>query len=381
MRTLLTTSLVLIPLLFCCNSKRANIETLDQKTLKLAGTLNFRIAPSSSNQTQYLQYLQFEGQEYLAMANKNNYSIEVYSFSTKDIIQKYKLPTSGPYDIKFPQMFGFLITDWDSVFVGLYNRPNFLMLNKQSEVTDLLVLKEKVTNPVFLSRAPITRFDNAFLTASSPIHTFDQDYWKNPLFTSISFHNKSVNQFYRPPLVNGFKIYGGFHNHHSYTLNKDAGIIVSNLSFDSNLYVYSIKENKLIKTVHRPSRYFDEVPAFQKVYQEFSEGSQEHYIENPSYKSILYDKWRDLYYRIVEQGVELKDTKGNFNTWYDKKPSVIILNSEFEVLGETDLLQSMYRISDAFVGEKGLYIAANNEKNPRYNEDEMVFDIYVLENK
>ncbi|HET8859470.1 DUF4221 family protein [Marivirga sp.] len=379
--SLFITILLLAFLISCDTEEKKNGTREHNHLISITDTVNFKIPFSSSNQPQYMQYKILEGKEFLAIGNKNNYTIEVFDFFDFEIIHKYNLPTSGPYDIKFPQMFGFFIKNWDSVYVGLYNRPNFLMIDKNSQVKDFTIIKKKISNPIFLSRAPMTEFEGNFITASSPIHPFDRDYWKNPLFTSISFKNKDYHQFFEPPLVDGYEIYGGFHNNHSYALNSEKGLVLSNLTFDPNLYIYNVRREEFVKSIHLPSKYFDKVPPFQKTYNELSKGSQEHYIQNPSYKSILYDKWRDVYYRFAEQGVELKDIEGNFNTWYDKKPSVLILNNEFEIIGETDLPQSIYRISDAFVGKDGLYIAANNDKNPNYNENELTFHVYELSTK
>jgi hypothetical protein len=376
--SIFTIILLVVFFISCDTDERKNRKVEYNQILSISDTVNFKIPFSSSNQPQYMQYKLIGNKEFLAIGNKNNYSIEVFDFINFEVIHKYRLPTSGPYDIKYPQMFGFFIKNWDSVFVGSYDRPYFLLLNRHSEITDAVNFYDRKSNPKFLTRAPLSMYKGALLASSAPISGFTKNYWRNYIFSKISFKNKIAKNFYMPELEDTYNLYGAFHIHQSYCLNTSDDQLVSNFSFDPNLYVYDLRSNSIVKSISIPSKHFHHIPIWRAEYDKTDNSDQDFYIQNPSYKSILYDKWRDVYYRFAERGVELKDVEGNFNTWYDKKPSIIILNSEFEIIGETDLPQSIYRISDAIVGKDGLYVATNNDKNPNYNENVLTFHVYEL---
>jgi hypothetical protein len=356
--------------------------------LETKESITIQMDPASSNQSSYIQYWidPNDGAEYLIMANLNNYTLEVYELESRSLLKIYKIPQTGKVGLNYPQLMGFFFKDWDAVYINAYDRPFVLHLDENSEVVERFYYggMNTTVSPKSLTSKPLLMSNNLLFMGGSPQTMYSSNYWNNYIMLLLNVADSTMTDFFKPKIEkNG--VYGMFHSHHSYTLNEQRRVVIHNFSFDNHLYLRETESATIQKKIIANSKHFSEIKPWQRQFdpndQTNNTRDQEFYIQNPSYKSIIYDKWRDVYYRFVERGVELKDTKGNFNTWYDKKPSVIILNSEFEVLGETDLLQSMYRISDAFVGEKGLYIAANNEKNPKYNEDEMVFDIYVLENK
>ena len=53
--------------------------------------------------------------------------------------------------------------------------------------------------------------------------------------------------------------------------------------------------------------------------------------------------------------------------------SIIILNKDYEIIGETKFPGNTYAHHLCFVGKKGLYISENNENNPQFDENKLVF--------
>ena len=60
--------------------------------------------------------------------------------------------------------------------------------------------------------------------------------------------------------------------------------------------------------------------------------------------------------------------------------SVLVLDKELRVIGETMLPKDTYRSDLVLVGERGLYFSENHYKNPSFDEDVLKFRLFRLEN-
>ena len=104
------------------------------------------------------------------------------------------------------------------------------------------------------------------------------------------------------------------------------------------------------------------------------------YMEKPKYFHLLYDKYRDVYYRFAIMPCELAKNESPYDYFAPKARefSVIILNNEFEIIGETKFPGNKYFFLMSFVGKDGLYISENNLANPDFDEDKLVFSCFKL---
>jgi len=104
------------------------------------------------------------------------------------------------------------------------------------------------------------------------------------------------------------------------------------------------------------------------------------YKESSKYGHIMYDKYRDVYYRFAEMPCELAKDETPYDNQAPKARefSVIILNDKFEIIGETKFPGSKYFYKMSFVGKDGLYISENNLANPEFDEDKLVFSCFNL---
>ena len=59
-----------------------------------------------------------------------------------------------------------------------------------------------------------------------------------------------------------------------------------------------------------------------------------------------------------------------------KEFSIIVLNADFEIIGETKFPGKKYFYKMSFVGREGLYISENNLENPQFDENKLVFTCF-----
>ena len=101
--------------------------------------------------------------------------------------------------------------------------------------------------------------------------------------------------------------------------------------------------------------------------------------ERGEYHNLMYDKYRDVYYRIVELPYELKVNESVFDDEKNREFSIIIFDKDFNIIGETKFPGNKYLYKMSFVGRDGLYISENNLANPDFDEDKLVFACFKLE--
>lgn len=98
--------------------------------------------------------------------------------------------------------------------------------------------------------------------------------------------------------------------------------------------------------------------------------------EHASYGKILYDKYRDVYYRFAYPPCEINDYSGDYVDLIRsgrKNFSIIILDNRLNIIGETSFPSYTYNSNLSFILEDGLYLSLNHIKNPDYSDDLLRF--------
>jgi hypothetical protein len=102
-------------------------------------------------------------------------------------------------------------------------------------------------------------------------------------------------------------------------------------------------------------------------------------LEHPAYENFLYDPYRDVIYRFCFPGISLSknDNLMNMNEF---KPifSIMILDTDLNILGETLMPENTYNMSMSFVGKNGLYLSTNHYLNKDFNADSLKFEIFNI---
>ena len=107
-----------------------------------------------------------------------------------------------------------------------------------------------------------------------------------------------------------------------------------------------------------------------------NESEWDHYRLNYMYEGIIYDQYRNCYYRFVSLPKTKEDLgSGDLKTSRIKDIAVIILDEDFNKIGETIIPQE-YSNMIYFVSKGGLNLL--NLKKNLADEDNMHFGIFSL---
>jgi hypothetical protein len=156
----------------------------------------------------------------------------------------------------------------------------------------------------------------------------------------------------------------------------DGKRFVYSFYFDENIYV-APPDHEHVELVKVKSNYIDKV----KLLDDYGNVTLEDGCENPNYGNMLYDEYRDVFYRIAYPQTELerKDIRAIDLLRYGRKNfSIIILDKDLNIIGETMFPDYTYNSTVMFIREDGLYISNSHFMNPEYSDDVLSFRRFDL---
>lgn len=211
------------------------------------------------------------------------------------------------------------------------------------------------TPPYANAAAPIFFTDNTIIGFGFLIGESDKE---NPAARTIcsAIQLPTGNVRYRIPYS---KVYwqhnwGGSHLRTPYTTYNDQ--IILSLPADHNIQV--IDSNWQVKEIPAATRRNICITSMElsKNNEKVSDAEYtlQYFTSTPSYRNIIYDRYHDRYYRILE----LPPTKQQ----QDKEASLIAFDKDFKYLGEAPLPHAL-ALDNFFITDTGIYFLNANNKN------------------
>lgn len=156
-------------------------------------------------------------------------------------------------------------------------------------------------------------------------------------------------------------------------------VVVSLRQYDSILVSSDFKH---ARAYNAKSRYFPSIrPTLYNAYKDLLVWVQEEYLK-PRYLHLLYDKYREVFYRFALMPYQFPKGKLSTGDPSGQEFSIVILNKNYEIIGETRFPGNTFNYRMYFIGKKGLYLSLNNLENPNFDEDKLQFQCFTLqENK
>ena len=307
---------------------------------------------------------QFEenGHEYLSFLNeKASYKVHIYDLDTKPLSSKH-----------------FLITTWNGVF-GIINEKGEVE-NKNSFWKDSVNFHafDHICCMSYTYRPAIIKDSILYFSQSLLKYPRKKDEWdKIPIFAYADLHKKKLGwtELRYPSIFNKDEIdYILYDPEISYTYTGKE-VVVSLGQYDS-IFVSSDFKHK--KAYNAKSHYLPHVrPVSQNLQIDLFKTIHDRGLQ-PHYHHLMYDKYRKVFYRFA---LMPDDNIKPFSNNPHQSFSIIILNKDYEIIGETKFPGNTYAHHLCFVGKKGLYISENNENNPQFDENKLVFRCFTLQGR
>ncbi|MFC3415352.1 DUF4221 family protein [Algoriphagus hitonicola] len=99
-----------------------------------------------------------------------------------------------------------------------------------------------------------------------------------------------------------------------------------------------------------------------------------HYISSAWFQQLIYDPFREVYYRFGKEQQDLRKSDGEKNTAFDAEWKIFLLDKDLNPMGAYSLDSKRFNPLFTFVSKEGLFIYDNQ----REHDDEMVFGIFQL---
>ena len=386
-----------ICLFACQDSPKESIATYD---IGLAESKKI-VLPVDEN-TYYLSksIFQFEedDKEYLLFGNleKRQHELLIYDIEKQNLHKRIPLEKEGPNGV--PGIWGcipffdsktFLVSqhnsgrmsiiDGEGIVVQKYSMRQFSDKTKRRGLwVDSRFGVSFFYTPSFIKDS-IVYFSNGIFIQYKINQRLDREVWKTiPMFNSLNLKNGHIHTLpikYPDIFEDDVKVPAGGGYEFTYDYNyKQERLVCSLTGYDSIMVTDDLKQ---VRWYNGKSRYLKSMRP--KVYEADGFDWLREATENPAYHNIMYDKYRDVYYRIVELPYELKQNESPFDTPKGREFSIIIFDKDLNIIGETKFPGNKYLYKMSFVGRDGLYISENNLANPEFDEDKLVFACFALE--
>ena len=219
-----------------------------------------------------------------------------------------------------------------------------------------------------------------FMYTASAYTMKDPGFFERPLIVSydlISQKTKPCNISY-PNFAKEF-CWSEHHFDVPFTANNKNELIVS-FPFTDDIYVYDIAKDEIVKEiVDAKSKYVDKVIPYNAC--DFTNPEKYFsYLKSVSrYYSLTYDKYKNVYYRIVLLPSDEIDGKRNDDIVMPM--SIMVLDGDFQVISEKRLEKRIYNYKDFFVDSEGFWLSRNNTGNDNFNENELSFSLFNFRDK
>ncbi len=354
----------------------------DRCTIRKVGEKTFPLDDWSEPNFDYVQYIDNDTLPMFSFLNININAIYLYNARTCELLKRIVFQQEGNHGTGALQGYHYINADSIITYQGGSGRISLadseghvkqryvLMDMEQQQTYDLVLPNPDVTtdNPILYANNLVSMGGGYY--SESSIETTGRVYTTlhyNLATGKISYANR-YPEIYR-------KWDWGMHGYYrslNTALDKDNNILIS-FAADHNLWRYN-PATGVSDSLYAGSREVKSIKPFSTAPKEYMyqpasiEAVEDWYETQPSYDAILYDPWRQLYYRFVR--FPRADAMKNF---FNNKPvGIIVLDKDLKYLGEERFPENNvgYDTFNAFVTPEGLFI------KPLVSKDEDLVTFY-----
>ena len=372
-----------------CQPKSGKLEPIYKTELVETKKITLPVDENTYYLSKSMFHFEDEGKEFLSFGNqtKRQYATEIiiYDLNSQNIHKRFPLLREGPNAI--PAAYGAVPFGNPDVFIYYQgNIDRITLSNGDGQVIRRYQKTSPDGKPVSLHEGfSYAQFPSFWIDSMVYFHQsvnrpfVKRNDWKTiPMFASMDLRNGKIKRSslcYPTIFDTDVKNLISGHNF-MYNYNYQKKLLVCSFCEFDSLMVTSDLTN--VRWYNGKSRYLKKMRPILREDTEGFAGLIES-KEAASYSHIMYDKYRDIYYRFAEMPCELGPNEYVYNDAKAREFSVIIFDKDFRIIGETKFPGNKYFYKMSFIGRDGLYISENNEANPEFDENKLVFACFGLQ--
>lgn len=356
----------------------SSVEDGGEMTLVKTDSLSFQLDERTKNELfNYALYADKE-KTYFSFQNQNTNELLFYNLATQDFEFKMTPPMDGSNGVG--RVSGYYIHNMDSIYLTNLDIKEISLINKECSVLNKYLYDQdcegKELSSFYLGGAhykPAQQIGRTLYLYSGPNRFIEQD----PVAITFDMDNGTIKAlpFCYPDYPGSdikLKKYG---LEDSFSRCYDGKHFIYSFYYDENIYIATPSHDSIEK---RPikSKYFEKVQLPDEL-----KATPQDFCLNAWYGNLLYDPYREVYYRIAYPSSESMD-KGvrpvELFSYGRKNFSIIILDKDLNIIGETLFPDYTYNSWVLFVAKDGLYISSSHYLNPNFSDDLLSFHKFEL---
>ncbi|MDR7128614.1 hypothetical protein J2X69_000946 [Algoriphagus sp. 4150] len=379
---------LLIPWLFLSCSRSQEYRKLELIPKRL---VEIPIDDQTSTNWWFMQAINLKGEEYLAyhdMIRAKKRFIHFAHIADPEKSFKVQLALEGPEGIG--ALDGFHIRNLDSIFVLNQYKYELNLVDTSGRIKSRYRLRSDDSNrpsqetalPTLWTYAPIIDLGTKLMISSMPdIDPFKNGYKQKNLSMILDLESKAFGYhlgYSDKYMESGF--WGVMLEMPSYTVNYKDSVILQSFPIEERVMVYDFDLNLLKSPALFSQLYegrFHSLPKFDLDPSIF----YQHIYTNPKNNMILYDSYRNLYYRVMsgpypdETIKHLIETKSLGDNKKGRLPerTIMVFDEDFRELGVVELDRDNYYVDFIRVVKEGLLIEVQTD-----DEDKKVFQLFEV---
>lgn len=374
--------LLFLALVSCKRDKEAN-KSVFPETHILAESVTKKFPLDNETSFQALYMTAWEdslGKEFLIFLNHNKPSIQFYDMESQKLVKEIKLSVDGPDGLGKPS--GLIPFSDKYCFVISSGQYRISLINNQGKLLRayrVLDGKMNITTGMLrpFTTSPGTMIGNKLYFNVAP----DRDVYKKTYYEGntnlvLNIEQGKYEYFNNYPEVLKDGVWGVTGVSFSTAYNKNKKKFIYSFAILDSLVTYD-PDTKKRESFYAGSRFIEakinpmEIPD--------NAHDLEYALTTPYYGAIVYDHYRDVYYRFVKHAIDYKDADGQVNEFHEKPISIIMLDKNFNILGEKMLPKDKFVDFLYFVATEGLFVSTGNPANPNLNQDIAEYVCFKIE--
>ncbi|SKB41192.1 DUF4221 family protein [Daejeonella lutea] len=365
-------------------NKKNSLEYKDSVTLQANGSVSFPLSANVPLLSKSIHFFTDESGRYYTSLSLFDEQLNIYNYDSRKLVKSVKLAHEGINGVGKAEYLNHYMKSIDTIYINNEWFCRFYIVNDSAKVIGKVEFPEPgsgkfLTGPTAKPSREMKRVGNTLYVTGNltDLNIPDHTSVKNVLTVDMT-NFQPGRVFPRTELFNkgswGASSYELFN-----TYNDNTKMFI--YGYGGDPFLYETDHSGSPKKHYIGSKYFEKVIPFseEKVANDKVDLKmfEKHDMVTPQYGKILFDKYRNMYYRFAYLPLtdeEYQDPNKRF-----RKESVIIADSNFRKIGEIVLPYKTYNTNMFFIANEGLHLAKIPELQG--NGDSIKYDILKIAKK
>ncbi|MCX7637487.1 MAG: DUF4221 domain-containing protein [Cyclobacteriaceae bacterium] len=362
----------------CINQSSESSARVAKASLMITDDKIILHADSSTlNRFDYIQYLNHHDKELLFFLNRVKNEILIYDAKKENPIHRIRVPVEGPDGAGTIQ--GFKVYSPDSILITSRQISKIFLIDGKGKILQSYNYRTSIDGeliyPVRLGMDPYKELDlvgGKFylpgMVEGNWLQISERDFVNTRICIELDTMSKKVS-----------KLSWGYPSDYWQNGRKEP---VFGRIFDGQHFIYSFWGDEYIYVTADHlgySKHYAGTSYLKNIQNLPKEQTMQDYMKyiagSGRYSTILFDLHRKVYYRWVYLPEEEKLISQDLmkSARFPSKTVIVILDSDFNWIGETKLPDERFYAANFFINKKGLYLSECHPNNDRVGEDSIIF--------